>query len=80
MQSGLCVHNEPGRTLELHAEEHEGALWSPFTFADREEQIGIPRVKLELVDGVPVTYIMLEKKRKNDFLIHTTWRRWSEIR
>lgn len=28
-------------------------------------------MKLELVDGVPVTYIMLEKKGKNDILIHT---------
>lgn len=27
-------------------------------------------MKLQLVDGVPVTYIMLEKKGKNDFLIH----------
>lgn len=31
-----------------------------FTFADRQKEIWIPRMKLELIDGIPMTYVMLD--------------------
>lgn len=40
------------------------SLFGFFTFADRQEEIWIPRVKLELVDGISMTYIMLDLTKK----------------
>ena len=34
------------------------------TFADGEQQVGVAGVELELVDGVPVTYIVLERPQQ----------------
>lgn len=34
------------------------------TFADRQEEVGVPRVKLELVDGVSMTDVVLQVKTR----------------